>query len=67
MAVAAVPVRYVSLTKDMCNVKMVKYYVLGAILACALAGYFAWYVPNLGLTIIFGWTGFSLIAVSSAY
>mgnify|MGYP003708412365 FL=1 len=47
--------------------KMVKYYVLGAILACALAGYFAWYVPNLGLTIIFGWTGFSLIAVSSAY
>jgi len=48
-------------------VKMVKYYVLGAILACALAGYFAWYVPNLGLTIIFGWTGFSLIAVSSAY
>tara|TARA_X000001388_G_scaffold35698_2_gene25190 strand:- start:1309 stop:2952 length:1644 start_codon:yes stop_codon:yes gene_type:complete len=46
---------------------MVKYYVLGAILACALAGYFAWYVPNLGLTIIFGWTGFSLIAVSSAY
>ena len=38
MAVAAVPVRYVSLTKDMCNVKMVKYYVLGAILACALAG-----------------------------
>ena len=67
MAVAAVPVRYVSLTKDMCNVKMVKYYVLGAILACALAGYFAWYVPNLGLTIMFGWTGFSLIAVSSAY
>jgi diacylglycerol kinase (ATP) len=67
MAVAAVPVRYVSLTKDVCNVKMVKYYVLGAILACALAGYFAWYVPNLGLTIIFGWTGFSLIAVSSAY
>ena len=67
MAIAAVPVRYVSLTKDMCNVKMVKYYVLGAILACALAGYFAWYVPNLGLTIIFGWTGFSLIAVSSAY
>ena len=67
MAVAPVPVRYVSLTKDMCNVKMVKYYVLGAILACALAGYFAWYVPNLGLTIIFGWTGFSLIAVSSAY
>jgi len=48
-------------------VKMVKYYVLGAILACALAGYFAWYVPNLGLTIMFGWTGFSLIAVSSAY
>ncbi|MAB93772.1 MAG: hypothetical protein CL595_07215 [Alteromonas sp.] len=47
--------------------KMVKYYVLGAILACALAGYFAWYVPNLGLTIMFGWTGFSLIAVSSAY
>ena len=47
--------------------KMVKYYVLGAIIACALAGYFAWYVPNLGLTIIFGWTGFSLIAVSSAY
>tara|TARA_B000000460_G_scaffold57304_2_gene38198 strand:- start:18330 stop:19973 length:1644 start_codon:yes stop_codon:yes gene_type:complete len=46
---------------------MVKYYVLGAILACALAGYFAWYVPNLGLTIMFGWTGFSLIAVSSAY
>ena len=67
MAIAAVPVRYVSLTKDMCNVKMVKYYVLGAILACALAGYFAWYVPNLGLTIMFGWTGFSLIAVSSAY
>ena len=67
MAIAAVPVRYVSLTKDVCNVKMVKYYVLGAILACALAGYFAWYVPNLGLTIIFGWTGFSLIAVSSAY
>ena len=67
MAVAAVPVRYVSLTKDVCNVKMVKYYVLGAILACALAGYFAWYVPNLGLTIMFGWTGFSLIAVSSAY
>tara|TARA_Y100001970_G_scaffold22969_1_gene26802 strand:+ start:44 stop:1750 length:1707 start_codon:yes stop_codon:yes gene_type:complete len=67
MAIAAVPVRYVSLTKDVCNVKMVKYYVLGAILACALAGYFAWYVPNLGLTIMFGWTGFSLIAVSSAY
>lgn len=47
--------------------KMVKYYVLGAIIACALAGYFAWYVPNLILTILFGWTGFSLIAVSSAY
>lgn len=43
--------------------KMVKYYVLGAILACALS----WYSSSIWLTIIFAWVGFSLIAVSSAY
>jgi len=44
-------------------VKMVKYYVLGAIVSLALT----LYVPIILLKVIFGWIAFSLIAVSSAY
>ncbi|WP_414827620.1 diacylglycerol kinase family protein [Alteromonas sp. H39] len=43
--------------------KMVKWYVLGAI----IAGLLTWFVPVWLLKILFGWTCFSLIAVSSAY
>ncbi len=43
--------------------KMVKYYVLGAILSLALA----WFVPFWLLKALFLWTAFSLLAVSSAY
>ncbi|MBZ2162849.1 diacylglycerol kinase family protein [Alteromonas stellipolaris] len=43
--------------------KMVKYYVLGAILALMLT----WFSPTLWLSVIFAWISFSLIAVSSAY
>lgn len=43
--------------------KMVKYYVLGAIIALVLAVS----VPFILLKLLFGWTAFSLIAVSSAY
>lgn len=43
--------------------KMVKWYVLGAI----AAGLLTWFVPVWLLKILFGWTCFSLIAVSSAY
>ncbi len=43
--------------------KMVKWYVLGAI----AAGLLTWFVPVWLLKIVFGWTCFSLIAVSSAY
>ncbi|MBJ2131044.1 dual specificity protein phosphatase family protein [Alteromonas sp. IB21] len=43
--------------------KMVKYYVLGAILSLALTIF----VPGVLLKLLFGWTAFSLIAVSSAY
>lgn len=43
--------------------KMVKYYVLGAILALVLT----WFSPILWLSVIFAWISFSLIAVSSAY
>nr|WP_233095315.1 diacylglycerol kinase family protein [Alteromonas sp. IB21] len=42
---------------------MVKYYVLGAILSLALTIF----VPGVLLKLLFGWTAFSLIAVSSAY
>ncbi|BCO19308.1 diacylglycerol kinase catalytic subunit [Alteromonas sp. KC3] len=44
-------------------VKMVKYYVLGAIIALLLT---VW-APNVLLAVLFAWTAFSLIAVSSAY
>lgn len=67
MVVVVVFVRYVLLIKDMCNVKMVKYYVLGVIFVCVLVGYFVWYVFNFGLIIIFGWMGFLFIVVSSVY
>lgn len=43
--------------------KMVKYYILGALLALVLT----LTVPVILLKIAFGWTAFSLIAVSSAY
>ncbi|MFZ8199992.1 diacylglycerol kinase family protein [Alteromonas portus] len=43
--------------------KMVKYYVLGALVALALT----LTVPVILLKVVFGWTAFSLIAVSSAY
>ena len=43
--------------------KMVKYYVLGAILSLVLT----LFVPGVLLKLLFGWTAFSLIAVSSAY
>ena len=43
--------------------KMVKWYVLGAI----LAGLLTWFIPAWFLKVLFGWTCFSLIAVSSAY
>ncbi|MHC6645072.1 diacylglycerol kinase family protein [Alteromonas sp. HB246098] len=43
--------------------KMVKYYILGALLALVLTVT----VPVLLLKIAFGWVAFSLIAVSSAY
>ncbi|MDO6568096.1 diacylglycerol kinase family protein [Alteromonas sp. 1_MG-2023] len=43
--------------------KMVKYYVLGAILALVLT----WFSPTIWLSVIFAWISFSLIAVSSAY
>ncbi len=43
--------------------KMVKWYVLGAIAAAALT----WFLPHWLLKVLFGWTCFSLIAVSSAY
>ena len=43
--------------------KMVKYYVLGAILSLVLTVF----VPGVLLKLLFGWTAFSLIAVSSAY
>ena len=43
--------------------KMVKYYVLGALLALALT----LTVPTIVLKVLCGWTAFSLIAVSSAY
>lgn len=43
--------------------KMVKYYVLGAILSLVLTIF----VPGVLLKLLFGWTAFSLIAVSSAY
>ncbi|MEC8233020.1 MAG: hypothetical protein VX061_16425, partial [Pseudomonadota bacterium] len=43
--------------------KMVKYYVLGAIIALLLT---VW-APNALLAVLFAWTAFSLIAVSSAY
>lgn len=43
--------------------KMVKYYVLGALMALALT----LTVPVILLKVVFGWTAFSLIAVSSAY
>ena len=43
--------------------KMVKYYVLGALMALALT----LSVPVILLKVVFGWTAFSLIAVSSAY
>ena len=43
--------------------KMVKYYILGALLALVLTVT----VPVILLKIAFGWTAFSLIAVSSAY
>jgi len=42
---------------------MVKYYVLGAILSLVLTVF----VPGVLLKLLFGWTAFSLIAVSSAY
>jgi len=44
-------------------VKMVKYYVLGALLALVLT----LTVPVILLKVVFGWIAFSLIAVSSAY
>jgi len=44
-------------------VKMVKYYVLGAILSLVSTVF----VPGVLLKLLFGWTAFSLIAVSSAY
>ncbi|GFD87744.1 diacylglycerol kinase catalytic subunit [Alteromonas sp. KUL150] len=43
--------------------KMVKYYVLGAILSLVLTVF----VTGVLLKLLFGWTAFSLIAVSSAY
>lgn len=43
--------------------KMVKYYVLGAILSLVLTVF----VPGVLLKLLFGWAAFSLIAVSSAY
>ena len=43
--------------------KMVKYYVLGALVALALT----LTVPVILLKVVFGWIAFSLIAVSSAY
>ena len=43
--------------------KMLKYYILGALLALVLT----LTVPVILLKIAFGWTAFSLIAVSSAY
>ncbi|MFD3321958.1 diacylglycerol kinase family protein [Alteromonas macleodii] len=43
--------------------KMVKYYVLGALLALVLT----LTVPVILLKVVFGWIAFSLIAVSSAY
>lgn len=43
--------------------KMVKYYVIGAILACILS----WYSNYIVVSVLFAWIGFSLIAVSSAY
>ncbi|WP_334048091.1 diacylglycerol kinase family protein [Alteromonas gracilis] len=43
--------------------KMVKYYVLGAILSLVLTVF----VPGVLLKLLLGWTAFSLIAVSSAY
>lgn len=43
--------------------KMVKYYVLGALLAL----YLTWTVPFVIVKVLLGWIAFSLIAVSSAY
>lgn len=43
--------------------KMVKYYVLGAIAALVLT----FILPIIVLKLLFGWVAFSLIAVSSAY
>ena len=51
------------ITKDVLIVKMVKYYVLGALVALALT----LTVPVILLKVVFGWIAFSLIAVSSAY
>ena len=47
------------ITKDVLIVKMVKYYVLGALVALALT----LTVPVILLKVLFGWIAFSLIAV----